>query len=63
MPKYVEVLVLVMNCVAYVGEYTDCKNTHGADSIKCAIAQPAKSVCNYKNTKEKLYKTNLANVT
>jgi len=54
-----------MNCVvlsAFVGGYTDCKNTHGADSIKCAFAQQAKNVCNYKDTKEKIYKTNLANV-
>jgi hypothetical protein len=62
-PKYVGVLVLVINCFvlsASVGGCADCKNTHRADSIKFAIAQRPKAVLNFKNKKEKLYKTNLA---
>jgi hypothetical protein len=40
--------------------YTNCKNIHGMNNIKFANAQQAKAVYNYKNTKERLCKTNAA---
>jgi len=58
--KHVGVLVLLVNCIVlstFVVGYSDGKNTHRADSIKFAIAQQAQAVCNFKNIKEKLYKT------
>jgi hypothetical protein len=36
-PKHVEVLIIVMNCIllsAFVGGYIDCKNMHGMNNIK-----------------------------
>jgi hypothetical protein len=62
-PKHVGILVLIVSCITlsvFVGWYTDCKNTHVADTTKFAIAKRAKAVCNVKNTKEKLHKTNVA---
>ena len=40
----------------------DCKcvKLHGAQNIKFATAQQAKQIYQYKNIKEKLYKTNAA---
>ena len=37
---------------------TDCDNMDSMNNTTLANAQQAKDVYNYKNTKEKLYKTN-----
>ena len=52
-----------MNCVllsTFVGGTTDCKNIHCINNINFANTRQARAVYNYKNTKEKLHKTNAA---
>jgi uncharacterized membrane protein len=58
--------MLVINCILlYVIKsifwlYVYCKNMHGMSNIKSANPHSGKDAYNYKNTKQKLYKTNTA---